>query len=931
MTQKIRIFALAKELGVDSKELIEYCNRAGIELKNSALASISPEERDMVVGFMERERSSGTATATQERPRAPVRESVDYAAGKVREIKAMPPRPQLGRARPAPVEEAPPEEQPAAEPAAPEVEEQPAAEDVTASPAAAEPAAPEADTETGDVAAAAAEDRTGADGGPPEAPKKPDVGPIRRGDYVPASGTPGRTMREMRPQGTVPESELRGRRAREKDKERGRPGIPNIAAPPPMLAPKPRRTEPEGPAQKPVKKLTPGMLGGGASPLGEHLRKSAEQKDKKKKGDRTGDVGGKRPFAVEEDTEGRPKLRPKRGRTAVRDEDDDRRRTTTLRRRRQRGAAQVYLKTEAEVEHPITVRALSEALGRPAKALLKILWDRGQMVSINETLTEEDAIEVALELGVDLRIKRERDIEEELVAQLDAEEPEEALVERPPIVTILGHVDHGKTTLLDKLRETDIAAGEAGGITQHIRSYQVERNGKKVTFVDTPGHAAFGEMRARGANVTDIVVLVVAADDGVMPQTVECISHARAAEVPMVVALNKIDLPDVNVEKALQGLAANNVLPAEWGGEVEVVRTSGESGEGLDDLLETILVTAELHEFKANPNRPAYGACFEAFRDEGRGVVAWVIVQNGTLRVGDVMLCGSAYGRVRAIYNDRDEEIAEAPPSTPVRVAGLNEMPNAGDHFFIMADLEEARQVAATRHEKGRALTLAGRGRPRTLDDILNAARGGSVQDLPLILKADTPGSLEALKGEITKLQHPEVRPQVIHEGVGGVNESDVYLASASGAIIIAFHVIPEDRAEVLAEREGVEIRRYNIIYEVTDHIKRALEGLLIPERVQVATGRALVLQTFDISRFGRIAGCRVLSGTIERNHRVRLIRDQKILNDFELASLRREKDDVREVREGFECGIRLAGFNDIKEGDLLEAYRIEEVKRTLD
>jgi translation initiation factor IF-2 len=930
LTQKIRIFALAKELGVDSKELIEYCNRAGIELKNSALASISPDERDMVVGFMEQERSSATATATQERPRAPVRDTFDYSGGKVREIKAMPPRPQVGRARPVPAEEEAPAEEPdrpetpAAEPQRPPA----AAEQATPVPVAEQPAASEEPAAADESTPAAAAAEAGAPG---DEAKKPEMAPIRRGDYVPASGTPTRTIREMRPQGTVPESELRGRRARDKEKDRGRPGIPSIAAPPPMVAPKPRRPDAEGPAQKPVKKLTPGMLGGGASPLGEHLRKSAEQKDKKKKGDRTTDIGGKRPFAVEEDSEGRPKLRPKRSRAAVQEEEEDRRRTTTLRRRRQRGAAQVHLKTEAEVEHPITIRALSEALGRPAKSLMKILFERGQMVTINETLTEEDAIEVALELGVDLRIKRQRDIEEELVAQLDAEEPEGALAERPPIVTILGHVDHGKTTLLDKLRETDIAAGEAGGITQHIRAYQVEHNGKKVTFVDTPGHAAFGEMRARGANVTDIVVLVVAADDGVMPQTVECISHARAAEVPMVVALNKIDLPDVNVEKALQGLAANNVLPAEWGGEVEVVRTSGATGKGLDDLLETILVTAELHEFKANPGRPAYGACLEAFRDEGRGVLAWVIVQNGTLRVGDVMLCGSTLGRVRAIYNDRDEEIAEAPPSTPVRVAGLNEMPNAGDHFFVMADLEEARQVAAQRLEKGRAQTLAGRARPRTLDDILTAARGGAVQDLPLILKADTPGSLEALKGEVTKLQHPEVRPQIVHEGVGGVNESDVYLASASGAIIIAFHVIPEDRAETLAEREGVDIRRYNIIYEVTDHIKRALEGLLMPERVEVATGRALVLQTFDISRFGRIAGCRVLSGTIERNHRVRLIRDQKILNDFELASLRREKDDVREVREGFECGIRLAGFNDIKEGDLLEAYRIEEVKRKLD
>jgi len=553
------------------------------------------------------------------------------------------------------------------------------------------------------------------------------------------------------------------------------------------------------------------------------------------------------------------------------------------------------------------------------------------MTTINDVIDEETALELALEVGVDLTIKHERDIEEELQELLEPETDGEDLQPRPPVVTILGHVDHGKTSLLDKIRAANVAGGEAGGITQHIAAYQVEHNGQKITFVDTPGHAAFGEMRARGAGVTDIVVLVVAADDGVMPQTAECISHAKAAGVPIVVAMNKIDLPDADEQKVLQSLANHDILPSEWSGDVEVVRTSATTGQGIDDLLETLQLTAELYEYQANPNQAGVGVCLEAFMDEGRGVLAWLIVQQGTLHVGDIVLCGEAYGRVRAIYDDRDNEIQEAGPSTPVKIAGLNVVPGAGDHFFVMPEIEEARLVAEQRHHRGRAEVLARRSGPRTLEDILAQARGGDVQDLPLIIKADTPGSLEALRSEVEKLEHPEVRVRIVHDAVGGVNESDVSLASASGAIIVAFHVIPEDRAAELAEREGIEIRRYRIIYEVTDQIKRALEGMLQPEKVEVTTGRALVLQTFKISRYGVIAGCRVLNGTIERSNRVHVIRDQTVINDYNIASLRREKEDVREVREGMECGIRVEGFNDVKEGDLLEAFRVDHVKRTLD
>ena len=758
--------------------------------------------------------------------------------------------------------------------------------------------------------------------------------PISREDYVPAGGAGDSAIRDINPGGL---SATGGTRPVRRTKTRSRPALPTLAVPPAFKTPRAKVAKPaETPAQKPDLKLTADILEQ-QSPLASHLQKHAEQKRKKKGGEEEAVVSDQK-RSVERPGLGLIESRQQRRdrRTAARrpgTEETPARvsRARGPRRRRQRGTAPVELKTSAQIELPITLRGLSEALGRPANALLKTLFGQGQMITINDNINEETALDLAVEFGVDLEIRRSRDVEDVLTEIMEMEDTPESLTMRPPLITILGHVDHGKTSLLDKIRSANVAGGEAGGITQHIASYQVEYGGKKLTFVDTPGHAAFGEMRARGANVTDIVVLVVAADDGVMPQTIECISHAKAAGVPIVVALNKIDLPDTNQDKVLADLAAHEVVAQEWGGDVEVVRTSAQTGEGIDALLETLMLTAELNEYQANPDRPALGVCLEAFRDEGRGVLAWLVVQNGTLRIGDVVLCGAAFGRIRAIYDDRDEELSEAGPSKPVRVAGLDEVPGAGEHFFVLADVENAREAAEARRDRGRAAALVGRGRPRTLDDILNAARGGAIQDLSLILKADTPGSLEALRGEIEKLEHPEVRAGILHEGVGGVNESDVYLASASGAIIVAFHVIPEDRALAAAEKEQVEIRRYNIIYEVTAHIKRVLEGLLEPERVEVRTGRALVLQRFSISRVGTAAGCRVLTGTIDRSNRVHVIRDQKVLNDYRIASLRRERDDAKEVREGMECGIRLDGFNDVKEGDLLEAFRIEEVKRTLD
>ena len=730
-----------------------------------------------------------------------------------------------------------------------------------------------------------------------------------------------------------------------RQKTRPTPKLPKLAEPPPApkSAQKPAAVAAEGPAQKPEMRLSRELLEG--KPLHMHIRQHEEEKKRKLTGDdvleeydevkRPGAKGGKLVAGASLQTE-RKQRQAKRSRGGGLIEEDDvgsaaseRLRQHRNRKARQGGVAPSV--TSAEVEVPITIRGLSEAMGRKAQELVGILIRKGSMVTINSRIDEETALDLALECDFDLHIRHERDIEQELSDASDAaQSATEGRMTRPPIVTILGHVDHGKTTLLDKIRSTSVAAGELGGITQHIAAYQVEHNGRKLTFLDTPGHAAFGEMRARGANVTDIAVLVVAANDGVMPQTVEALSHARAAGVPIVVALNKVDLPDKDEQRVLTDLMAHQLLAAEYGGDTEVVRTSGMTGQGLDDLLETLLTVAELGELTADPDLIANGVCLEAFRDEGRGAVAWLIVQDGTLHKGDVLLCGQAFGRIRSMYNDLDQEIDEAGPSTPVRVAGLDIVPGAGDRFFVLEDVEEARRVALMRRERGREKQLASRGKVRSLQEILSTADIGGVQELPVIVKADTPGSLEALKGEITKFQHPEVRVNILHEGVGGVNESDVYLASASGAIIVAFHVVADDRAEQLAKSEGVEIRPYGIIYEITDDIKKALEGLLRPEKVETPTGRAMVLQTFDISRFGRIAGCRVLNGVVERSSRLRIVRDQRILNEYNIASLKRGKDDAREVREGLECGIRLEGFDDIKEGDIFQAFKIEEIKRTL-
>jgi translation initiation factor IF-2 len=592
---------------------------------------------------------------------------------------------------------------------------------------------------------------------------------------------------------------------------------------------------------------------------------------------------------------------------------------------------------QAEVELPITVRSLSAALGIKASDIIRRLMDQGVLATVNDALPEATAQEIALSLEVELSIHRQR-APEEAIAEIESRQDDESLlVPRPPVVTFLGHVDHGKTSLMDYIRKTRVAQGEAGGITQHIGAYRVpvgtprgDAGERWVTFLDTPGHEAFTAMRARGAQVTDIVVLVIAGDDGVMPQTEEAINHAKAAGVPIVVAINKCDLPQANPQRVKQQLTQFELVAEEWGGKTICVNTSAVTGENIDSLLESLLLEAELLELKANPQSEAIGTVIEAELTEGLGPVATLLVQNGTLRAGDVVLAGTAYGRVRALRDETGRHLREASPTVPVRVAGLSAAPEAGERFYVLGDLAQAKEIAEERERTTRQSTLVAARQPRTLEAVFERMTAEEVKELPIILKADVQGSVEAIRENLEKIEHPEVRVRVLHAAVGGVNESDVLLADASNAIILGFNAVPDAGARTLAEERGVDIRHYNIIYRITEDIRKALEGLLAPQKEERRLGEAQVLEVFKISRAGTIAGCRVTDGTIARNARLRIIRDGLVVHEGGIDSLRRVKDDVREVRSGQECGIHLANYNDVKVGDRLEAFETVTVKRTL-
>jgi translation initiation factor IF-2 len=890
---------LAKELRIDSKELVELCTKAGLSGKASPLASLADDE---VVRLKEYLANRGS------RPAGPSAHA------------------------PAPVPVRSPKPAPIAAPAK-------------------APAAP-------------------------VAPIEPDV--MRREDYIAPGGVSARP----------PVIEIKAERPSEPrkrpiDGDGAKPAVKSgpaikLAPMPPSMLPPPKPVEAELAPQKPDLKLPVDAIRAGrsgAKPLSEHLRKH-EQKRKAETRPGAGLAPGRGPAGApaappatpsEETTRerGRRGARPAAAKAGAPDEfasalggrearqlirkrtatparkpgmgEDEEpvvshRRALTRLKRTGKGSTAAPRKGKIVLQLPATVRSFSEAAGIGANQVLAKLLGLGTLANMNSSIDPEMVELLSVELGLEVDLRQAVNLEDQLLSVLDTlPDAAESLQPRPPVITFLGHVDHGKTSLLDKIIGIDVASGESGGITQHIRAYEIEKSGRRISFVDTPGHEAFTEMRARGANVTDIAVLVVAADDGVMPQTEEAISHARAANVPIVVALNKIDLPGVDVQRIFQQLATAGLLPTEWGGDVEVIKTSAHTGQGIDDLLETLFTIAELHDLKANPDRSAVGTCLEASVHEGRGVVAKVIVQKGTLRVGDAVVCGTATGHVKAMYDtlDTNRRVPTAGPSTPVNLTGLDIPPQAGERFYVLQDIAQARQIAEKRRQESRQSVLGSAPTHITLETLFDKLGEDEVKQFNMILRADTRGSIEAIQKELTKLEHPEVKIKVLQATVGGISEADVHLADASDAVIFGFNVVPDEKARQLADNRKIQIRRYEIIYKLTEDLRAALEGMLTPERREAELGRVIVQRTFSNSRIGTIAGCRVIAGTIPRNGRMRVIRDSRVIGDYPVESLRREKEDVREVREGFECGIKLAGFNDVKEGDVLEAYKIEEVART--
>ncbi len=960
----VRIYALAKELNIDSKDLLDICSRLGIADKGSPLASLDEDELAKLKRHLEASQGGGAAAeasaASSGRPAAPVvRAPIAPQAPVPPKVVERPSRPPaIPPSRPAVGGRASRTTTPS--PIAPPVSAQPPAETVPPPEPQPDLVVPEA-SEVPAVAASSVEQPSAA---PPLSPSSSPQAPARDGlaGFVGSSGKV-RVLDGPR----TGDAGKGGAEARRKRRER-EPVI-NLArmpgsgmAPPP---PPPKAVEPT--AQAPVVRLTKDMIVGTKQGMAAPLNEFVEQENKKAE-KRVAAKGGLTDFkaaaekaakaktgktAAEEDelrkkrglsglataraerTKRRTRLRP--GEEVGRDDDDRRRSRRGLVRRGVNTAAP--RKDKVVLELPCSVRSFSEAAGVPAARVLRSLMTLGAPLNINAVLDPEMAMMVAADMGVDVEFKQPESLEESLLSQLEGfDDPAEDLVPRPPIVTFLGHVDHGKTSLLDFFVGTKIVSGEAGGITQHIRSYRIERDGRVVCFVDTPGHEAFTEMRARGANVTDIAVLVVAADDGIMPQTEEAISHAKAAEVPIVVAMNKIDLPGADPTRVLTQLTEHGLTPSEWGGDVEVVRTSAITGEGMDVLLDTLLTVAEFNEYEANPKRAALGVCLESEQAADRGVIAKLIVQTGTLRTGDVLVCGSTYGRVKALFDTRtNRPLTEAGPSVPVNVTGFEEAPEAGERFYVLDDIAQAREIAERRSQVSRREQLSGTSQKvsfESFQEMLQSGSLGRVEEkvtLNLIIRADTRGSIEAIEKELAKFDHPEIQVRILQRSVGGITVADVTLAHASQAVVVGFNVIPDEAARSLAEERNVEIRRYDIIYNLAEDIKAMIEGRLKPEQRVVELGRALVKLVFTVSKVGTVAGCYVAQGSIQRGCRIRVNREGRTIGDYALDTLRRVKEDVKEVPRGMECGIKLANFNDVKQDDILEAYRVEEVARTLE
>ena len=880
-----RIFELARAMGVTSKMVLDKCRAEGVDIKNH-MSSVSAGLEATIREWFSDSAMAGTAIETTKHVDLATARAQAKKARHRRKKKATKPEAKVEpQAEPAEAAEQPP---PAGEPE-PEPTDQ----------AIAQAAVAEAETPAeADQAQAAPEAETQAPPPEPQAPPEPEP-VVPAGPQVvprPAVVRGPRVVRTERPDVLpVPRPRPRRKPAPAAEPSEARPAA---AATPGRRAKRPPTKE-EGEDSRQRKRRSPRRRGGRAAESGEGAREWRDQ-DLLERSERLAAASGG----------GLRRHRPSVG--------------------GKRAAPSAALKAgKVEIEEPVTVKSLSAVAGIKATDIIKKLMGLGVLATINHALDTETAEAVALEFGIKLVVQQAKTVEDEFLEQLEAQ-PEGKRMPRAPVVTFLGHVDHGKTSLLDRIRRTGVAKGEAGGITQHIGAYRHDQGNQHVVFLDTPGHEAFTAMRARGANMTDVVVLVVAADDGVMPQTVEAVSHARAAEVPIVVALNKIDVPNANVQRSLGQLAEHGLSPQEWGGQTEVIHTSAETGEGLDKLVETLSLEAEILELTAVKEAPAKGFVIESRLDPGRGSVATLLVRSGTLKTGDVLLAGSGYGRVRQMLDDMGDVIEAAGPSTPVEVAGLGRVPEAGDRFHVVETIETARSIAEERAQRSRTETLAV-SQQLTLDNLFSRIEAGEITAVPLIVKADVHGSVEAISASLTKLNTDEVKVDILHAAAGGITPGDVALAEASNAIIIGFDVVPTSGARQLAEQQGVDIRMYRVIYELIEDIRKVMEEGLAPEVTQEVLGHAEIRQTFKVSRVGTIGGCFVLDGVVGRNHRVRITRDNVVVEDErELESLKRFKDDVREVRAGMECGLKIAGYEDLKEGDVLEFYRHVEKARTL-
>jgi len=913
---QIRINELARELEIKAKVLIDYLPEIGVTEKKTHSSSIDVDHAVLVRKHFQQLADDEVAAEAEKQAKA--------AAAKVRPVaRPAPPLPSPPAARPvaAPVAAKPEPEAPvvaAAPPVAPSprppipvrgpiaspaatvapvAAPSPPAPAVAAKPVAAAPAAPPAARPpvttlprpsipqrpaAGSTAGRAAAAPPKPVLGPmPKLPQKPSIqAPASARVETPASARPAVAGRP----GTAPAGRPGGP-SRFPVRPGGRPSGPPRPGGAPLLGPKSSGAAPVGKAE-------PGK------PL--YVRKPAQTRG--------------RPLIEKRFAEGERKLHPVRTRTG-----------TSAGRTAQAEAMPAPVKREPRpviITEGITVRELAEKLDIRAKELLKALLDKGVFASINQALDAQTATTLAESFSGIVQVVT---FEEQLVQEETKKEEQTGnLVPRAPVVTVMGHVDHGKTSLLDAIRETEVAAGESGGITQHIGASEVHVDGRRIVFIDTPGHEAFTRMRARGAKVTDIVVLVVGADDGVMPQTEEAIDHARAAKVPIVVAINKIDKPDSQPERVKRQLSDRGLMPEDWGGDTVMVDVSARTKQNIPRLLEMILLVGDLRELKANPEAPASGTVLESRVDKGRGPVATVLVQNGTLHVGDVFVCGAVYGKVRALFNDRGQVIKEAAPATPVEVLGLQGVPEAGDQFQV-ADEAKARHIVEYRQAKLREAALAKSASGRlTLDQLHEQLKAGEVKELPILIKADVQGSVEVLSEMLPKLSTDQVKLKIVRASVGGITEADVLLASAANAIIVGFNVRADRKASEIAQQEGVDLRFHTIIYELTDELKKAMTGLLTPVLKEAYLGRAEVRDTFRVKGTGMIAGCMVQDGTIKRDAEVRVIRDSVVVYTGRIVSLRRFKDDVNEVRNGFECGIGISNFNDIKTGDLLECFVIE-------